>query len=511
MSEQSNKRIAKNTIMLYIRTLLIMTVSLYTVRIVLKTLGVEDYGIYNVVGGVVVALSVINASLSGASSRFIAFAIGKKDSELLKRYFSAIKLIHWFLAGIILLIGETLGLWFVISQLVIPEERLLAAVLCYQFSLCTSIVSVISVPYNSMIMGHEKMDVYAYISILEVVLKLLVVFFLDCLPYDKLITYGVLLLTVQLCIRIVYNIYCRRTFVESKIKTHYDKAICKEVLAFSGWNFTGQLAYIGYTQGLNILMNLFFGPVVNAARGVAVQIQNGAGILVKNFQVAVRPQITKCWAQEDFANMHRLVIMSTRMSYYLTAIMVFPLAMFTKPILEIWLTDVPNHSVAFTQIILYTMLIESFSHALIVSIHAVGDLKRFQILETSVLLLVIPVAYVLLKVCGITAEQVMMVFFVIQVFAQSVRIYVVLPKISMSITAYIRGVFPRILLSTLFFLTPLLFLSIDHLANIWFIMTGLMTMVFYVCIITYTTGLTRNEQKHLAHIILQIIHKIGKM
>lgn len=495
VEQTSNKRLVKNTITLYARTLLIMVVSLYTVRVVLSTLGVDDYGIYSVVGGIVISLGVITASLSGASSRFISYAIGKDDSDLLKRYFSAIKLIHWILCGIIFLIGETIGLWFVMCKLVIPDNRLFAAIICYQFCLFTSLVSVVSVPYNSMIMGQERMDVYAYISIVEVALKLLIVFLLAYLPYDKLIMYGILLFLVQIGIRLIYNLYCARTFAESRAKMHYDKKLFREVFAFASWSFTGQLAYMGYTQGLNILMNLFFGPVVNAARGVANQVQNGAGILVKNFQVAVRPQITKSWAQEDMSSMHRLVIMTTKFSYYLTAIMVFPLALFAKPILKIWLTEVPDHSVSFVQIILYTMLIEAFSHALIVSIHAVGDLKKFQILETSVLLLVIPVAYVLLKYFHITAEQVMIVYIVIQGFAQLVRIYVVLPRISMSIKKYVLGVFPRVLTSTLFFVVPLFFIETEKLSCVLGTIIGVLAMVLYICIIIFSIGLTCDERR----------------
>lgn len=494
VEQTSNKRLAKNTIMLYVRTLLIMVVSLYTVRVVLLTLGVDDYGIYNVVGGVVISLGVVTASLSGASSRFISYAIGKGDSNLLEKYFSVIKLIHWILSGIIFIIGETIGLWFVMYKLVIPDDRLFSAILCYQFCLFTSLVSVVSVPYNSMIMGQERMTVYAYISIIEVVLKLLIVFFLTYLPYDKLIMYGMLLFGAQIIIRLIYNLYCANTFAESKVKIHYDKELFRELFAFAGWNFIGQLAYMGYTQGINILMNLFFGPVVNAARGVANQVQNGAGILVKNFQVAVRPQITKCWAQEDMLSMHRLVIMTTKFSYYLTAIMVFPLVIFAKPILKIWLTEVPDHSVAFVQIILYTMLIEAFSHALIVSIHAVGDLKKFQILETSVLLLVIPVAYALLKFFSITAEQVMIVYVVIQCFAQLVRMYVVLPRISMSIKKYILGIFPRILMSTLFFVAPLFFIDAEEGSSILSSIIGVLSMAIYICIITFSIGLTCDEQ-----------------
>lgn len=496
VDQTTNKRLVKNTIMLYVRTLLIMAVSLYTVRVILLTLGIDDYGIYNVVGGIVISLSVITASLSGASSRFISYAIGKGDSDLLKIYFSTIKLIHWILCGIIFLIGETIGLWFVMYKLVIPDNRLFAAILCYQFCLFTSLVSIVSVPYNSMIMGQERMDIYAYISIIEATLKLLIVFLLAYLPYDKLIMYGMLLLLVQISIRLIYNLYCTRTFAESKVRMCYNKELSRKVFTFAGWSFTGQLAYIGYTQGINILLNLFFGPVVNAARGVANQVQNGAGILVKNFQVAVRPQITKCWAQEDMLSMHNLVIMTTKFSYYLTAIMVFPLVLFAKPILKIWLTEVPNYSVTFVQIILYTMLIEAFSHALIVSIHAVGDLKKFQILETSVLLLVIPVAYVLLKFFNITAEQVMIVYMVIQCFAQLVRMYVVLPRISMSTKKYILGIFPRILISTLFFAAPLFFIETEG-GGICILSTiiGVLVMAVYICIITFFMGLTCDERR----------------
>lgn len=503
VEQTTNKRLVRNTIMLYVRTLLIVVVSLYTVRVILSTLGVDDYGIYNVVGGVVISLSVVTASLSGASSRFISYAIGKGDSDLLKIYFSAIKLIHWILCGIIFLFGETIGLWFVICKLVIPDNRLFAAILCYQFCLFTSLVSVVSVPYNSMIMGQERMDVYAYISIIEAALKLLIVFLLAYLPYDKLIMYGMLLLLVQISIRLIYNLYCTKIFAESKVKMCYNKELSRKVFTFAGWSFTGQLAYIGYTQGINILMNMFFGPVVNAARGVANQVQNGAGILVKNFQVAVRPQITKCWAQEDMLSMHYLVIMTTKFSYYLTAIMVFPLALFAKPILRIWLTEIPDHSIAFVQIILYTMLIEAFSHALIVSIHAVGDLKKFQILETSVLLLVIPVAYVLLKFFNITAEQVMIVYIVIQGFAQLVRMYVVLPRISMSIKKYVLGIFPRILISTSFFTVPLFFIETEMPSCILGIIMRIMAMIFYICIVTFSIGLTCDERRVIIRLFVK--------
>ena len=494
INNQNKTSVAKNTLFLYIRTILIMFVSLYTVRVVIQALGVSDYGVYNIVGGVVATLGVINASLSGAASRFISFSIGKNDERELRSTFASIKLMHWILAGLVIVIGETLGLWFVLEKLILPTDRVLAALICYQFSLATSVVSIVSVPYNSLIIGHEKMSVYAYISILEVFLKLGLVYLLMVLPFDKLVVYGILTFLVQILIRSVYNYYCKKTFRETSESMKYDKVIFFDVLKFASWTFTGQLAYIGYTQGINILMNMFFGPIVNAARGVAVQVQTAAGILVKNFQVAIRPQIIKSWAQNELTNMHQLIVVSTRYSFYLTAILAFPLIWNAEHILILWLTEIPMHTVEFVKIILYSMLADAFCHGMIVSVHATGELKKFQTYESAVLLSVVPIAYCLLKFYSVSAESVMWVYFYIQIIAQLVRMIIVLPQIKMDWKYYIVNVFPRVVVVLLFLFMPILLYNFSYESTFFMTLFILFVSFAYAIAVIFLFGTTREEK-----------------
>ena len=293
--EQSDntKRIAKNTIYLYFRMLLLMVVSFYTSRVILAELGVEDYGIYNVVGGVVSMLGVLNSSLSGANSRFLAAAIGKQDIHELNKVMSCVKFIHWCLAAIVFFLAETIGLWFVYNKLVIPDTRIEAALYCYHLSVITIIISMISIPYNSLIIAREKMNAFAYISIFDALLRLLIVFLLEYQPYDKLIAFGFLTMLIQISIRLIYAIYCGKHFEESKIMPTYSKKFFRKIFNFSSYSLIGNLSCMFYNQGLSILLNMFFGPIVNAARAISQQVQGGCSNLVVNFQMAVQPQITK--------------------------------------------------------------------------------------------------------------------------------------------------------------------------------------------------------------------------
>ena len=502
----NNNHLAKNTMMLYFRTFLIMGVSLYSVRVLIDILGVEDYGIYNVVGGVVISLGVINASLSGASSRFVSYAIGNGNEDLLKKYYSSIKMIHWILAIGVFLLGETLGLWLVMDKLVIPASRLTAALLCFQMCLFTSMISIISVPFNALIMSYERMEIYAYISILEAVLKLGIIFILPYTGFDKLISYGVLLLMTQIIVRICYNFYCLRNYKVAKLKATFDKTVFKEIFSFAGWTFTGQLAYMGYTQGISILLNVFFGPIVNAARGIANQVQTGAGILAKNFQVAIRPQIIKSWAQGDVDNVQYLVIMTSKLGYYLTAFTVFPIILCSKPILSIWIKNVPDHTVAFVNLTLIAMLVESFSNAIIVAVHAVGNIKKFQIYESLVLFMIIPAAYVQLRVLKMSAESVLLMYIVVQILAQIVRLTIVLPMIKMSIKDYLIKIFPRLTTTTIVLAVPLLLLDIN-IASPLVLLFYIVMMCLYVGFTVFVLGLSYTERNILKNMILTKIHK----
>ena len=485
-----------------------MLISLYLTRVVLNVLGVEDFGTYNVVGGVVGIITSINGAMSGAASRFISFALGRNEETLINETFSTIKLIHWGLAIIIIILGETIGLWFVTEKLVITDSRELAAMICYQCSLFVAAMSVISVPYNSLIIGHEKMDAFAYISILEAVFRLLVALGITYLIGDKLVLYSVLIGLSQIIIFFCYIRYCKTHFCETKSGLLWNKRLFREIASFAGWTFNGQLAVVGYTQGINILMNLFFGPVVNAARGVSVQIQNAAKILVNNFQIAIRPQMIKIWASGEITEMHRIIVYSTKLSYYLTTLTVSPLLINIAPILNLWLGEVPENTVAFSKIILYTLLVDSFAHAMIVSVHATGNIRRFQIWEGVCLLSVVPVAYILLKYCQISPESVMLIYIFIQLFTQIIRIVITLPLIKMSYRFYIINILPRISIITLFLIVPTMYFSMNKESSFFEVFLTALLMFLINILFIYFIGFNNIERYVISSKIKLIIKNI---
>ena len=483
--------------MLYVRMLLIMGVSLYTSRVILQTLGVDDYGIYNVVGGVIAMLGFFISSLSGTGSRFITFALGKGDEEEQKRVFAAVMIIHYMLALLILVLGETIGLWFVCNKLVIPEARMDAALWVYHCSIVTTVIAVISTPYNSLIIAHEKMDIFAYISVVEVVLKLAIVFLLVCIPYDKLVTYAVLLMAVQLFVRMIYNIYCSRRFYECKAKLVWDTGLIKEIFVYAGWTVNGNLAFVGYTQGINILLNMFFGPAVNAARGIAVQVQAAVMTFVDNFQTAVRPQIVKSYAVQDLNYMHSLVVNSSKFGFYLVLLIAFPIVLCINPILKIWLGIVPEHTNTFVVIMLAAGLIEPLKIALINAIHATGDIKKVQTYVATIPLMILPLAYILLKYFDISPEMVMLVYLFVQLFTQYIRVRVVLPKIGMTNRYYFIHVL-RPVLYLLPFAVPPFFLMSDFL-NASFMKLAFYCIALFVYILggIWLLGLNSNERSYI--------------
>ena len=503
----SNKRIIKNTLMLYMRMLLMMGVSLYTSRVVLRTLGVDDFGIYNVVGGVITMLSFFTSSLSGAGSRFVTFALGKDDEEEQKRVYSAVMVIHYLLAFLIIIIGETVGLWFVYNKLVIPETRMNAALWVYHCSIVTTVIAVISAPYNALIIAHEKMDVFAYVSIVEAVLKLAIVYMLICIPYDKLIIYALLLMFVQLIIRMIYNIYCNRKFEESHAKLRWDSGLIKKISIYAGWTVNGNLAVVGYTQGINILLNMFFGPAVNAARGVAVQVQSAVMTFVNNFQTAVRPQIVKSYAVNDLEYMHSLVVRSSKFGFYLVLFLAFPIVLCVNPILKIWLGIVPEHTNTFVIIMLVAGLVEPLKVALINAIHATGDIKKFQLYEGTSLLTVLPIAYILLKFFKISPEAVMLVYLIVQLFTQYIRMRIVLAKINMTGHDYFVNVLQPILYVLPFTLVP--FFLLPKIDNISFccLVFCVFALLIYVLVCIFLLGLNQKERRYILSLVVSKFRK----
>jgi O-antigen/teichoic acid export membrane protein len=423
MASEANKRIAKNTVMLYIRMLFSMVVSLYTSRIVLNTLGVEDYGIYNVVGGIITMFSFLNGAMAAGTQRFLTFELGKNDAIQLSRVFSMSMSIHLMIALVVFVLGETLGLWFVNTQLTIPSERMAAANWVYQFSVLSAMVGIWSVPYNASIIAHERMNVYAYVSILEVILRLLIVFLLQWFGFDKLKFYAVLVFSVSLTIRFIYGRYSKLHFSETRFKFYWNKDLFNTLVSYAGWNLWGNLAVVAHDQGVNILLNIFFGPAVNAARGIAYSVKAAVYSFVQNFQVAMNPQIIKSFASGDFKNMHQLIFQGSKFSFFLLFFLSLPILLETEMIIKLWLKIVPEYAVIFTRLVVINILIESLSGPLVTAAQASGRIKLYQIVVGGLILLILPISYMFLKI-GFPPEVAFCVSIFISIIALFARLII---------------------------------------------------------------------------------------
>mgnify|MGYP000103747571 CR=1 FL=1 len=398
---QNNKRIAQNTILLYIRMFLMLAVSLYTSRVILNVLGVEDYGIYNVVGGVISMLSFINGSMASSTQRFLTIEIGKNDFLKLKKVFSTAVTIHFLIAISIIILSETLGLWFLNHKLNIPDNRMYAANWVFQFSILTCCVNIIQVPYNAIIIAHEKMSIYAYISILEAVLKLIAVYLIAHINFDKLIIYAVIIFLIQLTIRILYQLYCKHKYTECHItisNISKDLNLYKKMTGFASWNLFGSIAWILRDQGVNILLNIFYGPIINASKGIASQVSGAIMGFISNFQVALNPPITKYYATGDLLDMEKLVYRGIKFSFCILFIITFPVILNIDFILEIWLKKAPNLANIFITLILIDSLTSVlFGNPLAVALSATGIIRKYQTIVSLCICSVIPISFVLLK------------------------------------------------------------------------------------------------------------------
>lgn len=396
-NSSNNKRIAKNTLMLYLRMFLILAVSLYTSRIILKTLGVSDYGIFNVVGGFVSMLAYLNSVLVGSTQRFMSYALGKGDVDRINATFATAKQTHLYMALIILAIAETFGLWFINNHLVIAPDRMVAANWVYQCSIASLIITIISIPYNSCIVAREHMHVYAYVSILEVVLKLVILYLLVIVPGDKLIIYALLHVAISLIVRCCYTFYCRRHFVECKVKPAIDKPLFKEMFSYAGWTALGSMGYSFKDQFSNIIMNGFFGTAINAARGIAMQANGAVVSFSTNIFMAISPQITKQYAAGNIEQSQKLVYAGARYSFLLLSMITIPVIINIDYILQIWLDTVPDYTAAFLTITLISSLIYSLTNSTTAAIQATGNIKAFQIGVSAIMLMELPAAYLILK------------------------------------------------------------------------------------------------------------------
>lgn len=392
-----NKRIAKNTLMLYVRMLLVMIISLYTSRIILNVLGVEDFGIYNVVGGFVAMIGFLNSSMTSSSQRFLAYEVGLNNQSQLQKTFIMSVNIHFLIAIIILFFSETLGLWILNTQLSIPLDRINAAKWVYQFSILSFVAGVMIVPFNALIIAHERMKIFAWIGIIDVCLKLLLVFSLQWFGFDKLILYAVLMFVVSFLTLTFYFFYCLRTFNASKIKFYWNKTLFSKMLSFSGWSLWTDFSYSLQGQGVNILLGVFFNPAINAARGITFQIIGSVNSFVSNFQIAMNPQIVKSFATGDINYMQQIILRGSKYSFFLLFTLSLPILMETEMILKSWLVIFPNETIIFTRLVLITILIESFSGAITMAVQATGEIKKYQAFTGGILILVLPTSFLFLK------------------------------------------------------------------------------------------------------------------
>lgn len=501
----SNRRIAKNTLLLYFRMLLLLLISLYTSRIILNTLGINDYGIYNVVGGIVTMFSILSTSLSSAISRFITFELGNGNNERLKVIFSSSVTVQIIISLIIVILAETIGLWFLNTHLIIPEDRIAAARWCFHFSIITFVINLISIPYNAAIIAHEKMSAFAYISIIEAIGKLLIAASLSlCTSIDKLILYGVLLSILACFIRVIYGYYCTQHFEETKYNFIIDKNLLKQMLSFAGWNFIGSSASIIRDQGGNIILNMFFGPSVNAARGIAIKVNSVVTGFVQNFMIALNPQITKSYASGENKYMMELIFKGARFSYYLLFILSLPILLNTNYILVLWLKLVPDHTVSFIQLIIILALHETLATPLITAMLATGNIKKYQIIAGGVNLLNIPIAYIFL-LNGFPPETTIIISIIFSIIIQILRLILLKEMINFPIMSYIKKVYVNVIIITIIaaiFPTIINFLLEEGLFRIIIVSTISTVSSFLVILFL---GCSSSERKTISNKLLSKI------
>lgn len=409
----SNKRIAKNTAFLYARMLVVMVVTFYTSRVILQVLGASDYGVYSVVGGIVTIMQFLNGALSASTSRFLTFELGKGDKIQLKNTFAASLNLHICVALLVLLMGETIGLWFLYEKLIIPDGRMTAAFWVLQFSIVTTMVSFTQVPYNASLIAHENMSIYAYVGLYEAFSKLAIVYLIAISQIDRLIFYAFLIMLNTVLIQLFYRIYTKNKYEECRFSLVKDRTLYKKILSYSGWDLFGGLAVVCQSQGINIVLNLFFGPIVNAARAIATQVQTAVKMFTTNFLTAARPQVVKSYAEGDKEGMFELTLSSAKYAYIMMLALILPICFEIDFILKIWLGDnIPDNSSVFIILIMITCLVEAFHSASLMAYHAIGKIKLGNIVGGTLMIMALPISYFVLKM-GAPAYSAFIVIFVV--------------------------------------------------------------------------------------------------
>lgn len=507
MPNSNYKRMAKNAGMLYIRMLLTMAVTLYTSRVVLQTLGIDDFGIYSVVAGFVTMLGFLNSAMSSATQRFLSFELGKPGDKDMRGIFSMSMNIHVLIAVFVLVLGETVGLWFVKTQMTIPADRILAAEWVFHFALLSFVFTILSVPYNALIIAHERMNVFAWVSIIDVMLKLLIVFMLSWFGMDKLILYAVLSLTVVFIIFMVYRSYCKNRFTESRFRLYWDKQLFNIMLSYTGWNLWGNIAAVMSGQGVNVLLNIFFGPSVNAARAIAMQVSSALNSFVQNVQVAINPQIIKSYAVRDMAYMHQLVCYGAKYNFFVLLLFSLPVLNNIELILRIWLGVVPESTSVFAKLVIYSILIDSLSPPLMTAAQATGRIKLYQFAVGGILLINVPASYFILKKGG-EPYTVFYVAIALSLIALLFRIYLISYLIEMKKRRYIvDSIVPVMSVAILVFAINS-FIEIDFFSLLMNFVLSVLASGILVLMAVLIVGLKRNERIFLNQMFFKLKQKV---
>lgn len=505
LQSENTKRIAKNTLMLYGRMLFMMVIGLFTSRITLSALGVTDYGIYNVVGGMVAMFSILSGSLSVAISRFITLEVGNGDHQKLNEIFSTSISIQIIISVVIYLLAEVIGVWFLNHKLIMPQERLYAAHWVFHLSVLTFVIGLISAPYNAVIIAHEKMSAFAYISVIEVILKLLIVYLLYISPIDKLIIYAVLVACVALLINIIYVIYCKRHFAEAYYRPCFNKNLLQKMFKFIGWAFWGNGVVVLKDQGTNILLNLFCGPAVNAARGLAMQVNNAVCSFVYNFMTAVNPQITKSYSIGDITNMHKLIIQSAKFSSFILLILLIPICANINYVLSLWLVVVPEHTANFIILVLLYSLFDCYASPLITGVLAEGDIKKYEIALTFIYLTNFISSYVFLRM-GLQPEWVFVLNIVFKFFVVLALLWHSRIKYSFPIIAFIRESMSKTIIILIICVCFVKLLPISDANNLYdFILYTVIILAFCIGAV-FSIGINRKESAYIIEIFRSKFH-----
>lgn len=490
--------------------LLVMGVSLYTSRIVLKELGVSDFGIYSVVGGFIALFAFLNAAMSAATQRYLTFDLGKKDMNAVQKTFSVTLTIHIGIALIVLLFAETIGLWYVNHKMVFAANRIFAVNVVYQFSIAAALLSIIQVPYNALIVAHEKMDIYAYVGIAEAVLKLVIVFMLVYFGHDKLITYAILTFLVSLGIRLFYQFYCRKHFEESKYHFQWDKRYYKELIVYSGWNLFGNLAVVAKGQGSNLLLNFFFGTTVNAAYGIMGTVNSAITIFVTNFQVATNPQIIKSYAAGEIHAVEKLMNQATKFTFFLSLLLIAPVLLNTDYILKLWLVNPPKFAADFIRVILLCTLVEVLTKSIMTGITATGKIKTYHIVIGLFNLLIVPISFLIYK-SGYSNSPVafMYVWLFFSVISFIFRMAFVRVLMDYNIKTFVLKVLtPVILISSICYPFGILLKNLLTDDSLQMFILQTIILVFILMIIIYLLGLEKNERKLVVQVKNKILDKL---